>query len=230
MASDARPAPIDYKGVTVSSAFTDLSEHRAALIRAIDGQQLKSVVMEHDSARPDGDVIDSSLRMVQDGSAYVGVISHKYGQVPECLKRNPEGLSLTQLELNEARRLGRPVLLFIMGEDHPVKRCDVETDPEKARKLGAFRENAKRLKPDSSVHRVYATFDSPEEFKEKASHSIAELRRHLDRQAAPATPQPQDAAPAPHPGKAEPDPIPTPPAFYAEPPAPLHVGAPLRGR
>jgi len=25
------------------------------------------------------DVIDSSLQMVQDGSAYIGVISHKYG-------------------------------------------------------------------------------------------------------------------------------------------------------
>ena len=59
--------------------------------------------MEHDSAKPDGDVVDSSLQMVRDGSAYIGVISHKYGQIPECAKRNPDGLSLTELEFNEAR-------------------------------------------------------------------------------------------------------------------------------
>lgn len=209
------PSPRNYKGVMVSSTFTDLIQHRAALIKAIDGQELKAVVMENDSAKPDGDVIDSSLQMVRDSSAYVGVISHKYGQIPECPERNPDKRSLTELEFNKACRLGRPVLLFIMGDEHDVKPGDVEKDLEKQNKLETFRENAKRLKPDSAVHRIYKVFNNLNEFAVAATQSIADLCRHLNAHANPATSVPQVSVPAPPQPKA--DPIPTPPAFYAEP-------------
>ena len=77
--------------------------------------------MEHDSAKPVGDLIDSSLQMVQDSAAYALVLGHKYGQIPDCPERNPNRLSLSELEFNEARRLKRPILLFIMGHQHDVK-------------------------------------------------------------------------------------------------------------
>lgn len=201
----------------VSSTFTDLEQHRAALIKAINGEGLTAVAMENDSAKPDVDVIDSSLQMVRDASAYIGVISRKYGQTPLCPKRNPRKLSITELEFNEAQRLERPILLFIMGDNHLVREADVETDTAKRKKLNAFRERAKQMKPDSPVHRVYATFDGLEEFTSKAIHAVAALRRYLDEKGTPST-QPQTAAPTPLPSAAAPDPIPTPPAFYAEPP------------
>jgi hypothetical protein len=202
--------PLLYKGVMVSSTFTDIKQHRAALINAINGQQLKPVVMEHDSAKPDVDVVDSSLQMVRDASAYVGVISHKYGQIPDCPKRNPQRLSLTELEFNEARRLERPVLLFIMGDEHYVKPGDVETDPEKAEKLRAFRENAKRRNPDSSVHRVYKVFNDLHEFEVAAMQSVADLRRFLEV-------SDEESVSEPVPEETKAGVIPTPPAFYAEP-------------
>lgn len=180
MASEKNQKPTLYKGVMVSSTFTDLKDHRKALIKAIDGQELKSVVMENDSAKSDLDIIDSSLEMVLNGSAYVGVIGHKYGQIPESTERNPKGLSLTELEYDKAINLKRPVLIFIMGEDHPVKRADVETDPSKIEKLEAFRKKVKQFGPDTSVHRVYATFETLELFATQAIQSIANLRRHLD--------------------------------------------------
>ena len=212
MVDESSHAPANFKGVMVSGTFTDLQQHRAALIKAIDAQELKSVVMENDSAKPDVDVLGSSLQMVHKASAYVGVISHKYGQIPECPERNPDRLSLTELEFNEAQRLERPVLIFIMGDDHDVKLGDVEREPEKINKLAAFRENAKRMSPDSPVHRVYKVFNSLPEFEVAATHSIAELRRHLDMQDARLTPEPPDTDPN------KPVPIPAPPAFYAEPP------------
>jgi hypothetical protein len=181
---DTNPAPRQYRGVMISSTFTDLEQHREALIEAIKGEGLTDVAMENDSALPDVDVIDSSLRMVREASAYVGVISHKYGQTPECPIRNPGKLSITELEFNEAQRLGRPILLFIMGPNHPLCKADVETNAAKRRKLNAFRERAKQMKPGSPVHRVYATFDSLEEFSKQAIHAVAGLRRYLD--AAPA--------------------------------------------
>jgi hypothetical protein len=84
VADDKRSAPKLFKGVMVSSTFTDLVQHRNALIDAIDDQDMKAVVMENDPALPAIDVVDSSLRMVRKAAAYVSVIGKKYGQIPEC--------------------------------------------------------------------------------------------------------------------------------------------------
>lgn len=215
MADDPNPTPARYPGIMISSTFRDLAQHRAAVIKAIDDQEMKSVAMEHDTAKPDVDVIDSSLRMVRQASAYVAMIGHKYGQVPECPRRNPGRLSLTELEFNEAIRLGRPVLLFIMGDDHDVKPGHVERNPQKIAKLDAFRERAKQFRRDSSIHRVYTVFNNLQEFEVAATRSVADLRRFLDQkvQSPPAEPA-RDPAPVSAAEKS----IPSPPAFYAEPP------------
>ncbi len=219
MASDDHSTPLDYKGVMVSSTFTDLVQHRAALMRAIDAQRLKAVAMEHDTARPDVDVIDSSLQMVRDAAAYVGVIGHKYGQIPLCQRRNPEQRSLTQLELNEARRLARPVLLFVMGDDHPVKRIDVETDPEaapEARTVSRGREASRRQTGTFTACTRCSTTSMS--LNVAATQAVAELRRSLwtasdpPRKARHRATQPRQAI------LIEPEGIPSPPALYAEPP------------
>ncbi len=71
------------------------------------------------------------------------------------------------------------------------------------------------MKPGLAVHRVYATFDSLEEFNGKAIHAVAGLRRYLDEkyaQRATALAAPEIAT------QAASDPIPAPPVLYAEPP------------
>jgi tetratricopeptide (TPR) repeat protein len=168
----------------VSSTFRHLKDHRSALIRAIEGQGLHPVAMEQDSARPDGSVLDSSLQKVRDSAAYVGIIGRGYGQVPESVD-NPSRRSLTELEFREARRLGRPILIFIMGPDHLVVEAAVEQDPERRRKLNAFREEVKKVSADSAVHRVYCQFNDLHEFEVAVTQAVAELRRHLDRHAEP---------------------------------------------
>jgi hypothetical protein len=119
-------APRAYKGVMISSTFTDLEDHRAALIKIIKTHALTDLAMENDSAKPVIDVIESSLAMVRDGAAYIGLIAKKYGQTPVCPKRNPGKVSVTELEFNEAQRLERPILLFIMGEKHLVLESQIE--------------------------------------------------------------------------------------------------------
>jgi hypothetical protein len=168
----------------VSSTYTDLKEHRAALIQALNGHDLHPKVMEYDSAKPVGDVVDSSLQMVRDSAAYILVISQKYGQIPECSRRNPDNLSITELEFNEAQRLQLPTLLFIMGEGHPLTKLDVERDGLKEEKLNAFRERAKTV-PASNVNRVYAVFESLEDFKDKLPSSLRDLCNHLGKYKAP---------------------------------------------
>ncbi len=205
--------PRQYLGVMVSSTFRDLEQHRGALMRAIEGQGLHAVAMERDSARPSGTVIDSSLEKVREAAAYIGVISHRYGEVPDSTEHNPDGRSLTELEFREARRLGRPILIFIMGSDHDVKVGDVERNPEKLDKLQGFREDVKRASAESTVQRVYKEFNSLPEFAAAATQSVAELRALLDAQNSSAAPAPPPATA----GQGDSDGIPRPPALYADP-------------
>lgn len=167
--------PKSYIGIMVSSTFTDLEEHRQEVIDAIAKLGFHPLVMEHSGANAAEDVIGTSLAMVRDCSAYVLIISHKYGQTPVDPIRNPDGLSITELEFNEAVRLGRPRLLFIMGDDHGVKAAHVETDASKIAKRDAFKERAKGMCPasgGSSVNCVYEVFDSKEALAKSAAIAL----------------------------------------------------------
>ncbi|HVQ08513.1 MAG TPA: DUF4062 domain-containing protein [Allosphingosinicella sp.] len=180
--------PKTYQAVMVSSTFTDLAAHRREVMRAIESFDLLPKAMERNGARADGDVVESSLGLVRDASAYVGLISHKYGQIPECPSRNPDELSITELEFNEAIRLGRPILLFLMAEDHPVTKADVERDPVKIAKLEAFKERAKQMGPDSKTQRVFELFANLEDFTRKATIAAGRLAEYLRRKSSPLSP------------------------------------------
>ncbi|MDX8030081.1 DUF4062 domain-containing protein [Lentzea sp. BCCO 10_0856] len=182
-------APRQYPDVMVSSTFADLREHRAALMSALQGQEMFPVAMESDSALPAGTVLDSSLRKVREAAGYVGIVSHRYGQIPVC-DANPDGMSLTHLEYREAVRLGRPILIFIMGDDHPVRVADIERDQVKQAKLDQFREEVKLA--DGELHRVYRVFTSLEDFTSGATQSVSELRRLLESEPASVTPSAPD--------------------------------------
>ena len=172
--------PKNYKAIMLSSTFTDLKEHRQRAIEAINHLGYVPRVMERTGARAGIDVIGSSLNMVRDLVAYVGVISSKYGQTPVDPVRNPDRLSITELEFNEALRLGRPIIVFIMGAKHPVLEADVEADPDKRKKRDAFRERAKLMRGEDEVQRIYETFDSLEQFSNAVAISIGNLVRHVE--------------------------------------------------
>jgi len=199
--------------IMISSTGSDLKGHRELLSSAINSHGLHPNIMEHDSAKL-VDVIESSLEKVRNSAAYILIIGKRYGQTPECPDRNPDKLSITELEFNEAAKLGRPTLLFIMGTDHLVKECDVEADSEKRTKLNSFRERAKQQSPDSKVHRVYAVFNSLDEFTRQIAAPVADLQKLLEPQIIePSQPEPTPTAQQTYRGRV----IPAPPAFYAEP-------------
>jgi len=106
-----------FAGVMISSSFEDLEEYRKVLKQVIEKCGMYPVCMELSATSATGTVIDSSLRMVRDSAAYVLLIGTRYGQVPQSEAFNPERLSLTCLELREAVRLGRPILVYIAGPD-----------------------------------------------------------------------------------------------------------------
>ncbi len=204
--------PLLVPQVMVSSTFTDLTVHRNALILAIGKHDMHPVGMEFSDAKLNGDVIDASLAMVAKSAAYILIIGRKYGQMPECPKRNPEELSITELEYREAVRLKRPVLLFLMGDKHPRIESEIELDPDKRAKLAAFRELAKKSAPGSAVNRVYGTFESLDQFKDIIGAPLSEMQRQLEPRPSVDPAASTDATSSDSLAS-----IPKPPAFYAEP-------------
>ena len=180
--------PKTYFAAMVSSTFNDLKDHRGEVIDALHHNDLLPKVMEYDTARADADVIDSSLQFVRESHAYICVIGPRYGQTPHDEARNPDRLSITELEFDEAQRLGRPILLFIASENHKWTRADFEFDAEKQKKLEAFCARAKLMKTDGEVHRVYAEFRSSEELGRQAEQAIANMAAQLDANPAPDAP------------------------------------------
>ncbi len=168
-----------FQGIMVSSTFTDLIEHRESVRKAIEKLGFHPVSMEGSGANATGNVIETSLKMVGQSVAYIGVLTHRYGQTPEDVKRNPEGLSITELEFDEAMRLGLPILIFIMADDHKLTVADFEGDPAKRAKLEAFKAKAKRMHSDGKVERIWEAFSSPEDFAVKAAIAVGNLVKEL---------------------------------------------------
>jgi uncharacterized protein DUF4062 len=162
-----------YPGVVISSTFNDLEKHRDALIIALQKEDLHPIIMETHIARTFDDVISSSLNMVENSTAYIGLISQRYGQVIEDKIRNPQGYSVTRLEYEKAKSLGLPIVIFIMHADHDIKIADIDFDEDKRQKLEDFRVEAKK-------GRIYNEFKNLESFSVKAVHLIAQLRREIE--------------------------------------------------
>ncbi len=203
MNTEFHTTPRQFPGVMVSSTFRDLEKHRAALMDALRKEELFAIGMEDYVPTPEDDVISSSLNMVRKGSAYIGLVSHRCGQVLECPKRNPLGFSVTRLEFEEAQRLGLPTLIFVMSEDHDVKPKDVETEPAKIQKLAEFRKAAE-------AGRIYIVFKDLGDFTSQAIHAVASLRRYIEaRTQGSVGVETKDATSI--------NPVPAPPAFHAEP-------------
>jgi hypothetical protein len=164
--------------VMLSGTYRELTEHREVVRKAMLALGLLPVAVEDDSALSDQDLIDASLAKVEECDAYVGLISYRYGQVTIDPIRNPEQLSLTELEFRRAVARKIPICMFVMHEDHPVPRRAVGAERGVERKFKAFVQLVKK-------DRIYAEFKSVDDLKAKAVQSLVKLREIRERSAAP---------------------------------------------
>jgi tetratricopeptide (TPR) repeat protein len=182
--------------VMLSSTFSDLVRHREAVIAAMTGLQLTPLAQEFDAALSDSDLIKASLDKVDKADAYVGLIGSRYGQRPVCPVRNPEQLSLTELEFRRAVERGLSRCTFIMGADHTLTRGDLDRSMAEGvdshNKRDAFIKVAKK-------ERITAEFTSPDDLKAKATTSFVALQKVFELKdaegAADTPPSPDDNLP-----------------------------------
>jgi hypothetical protein len=126
--------------IYLSSTFEDLQKHRESVYSALRALRHDVIAME-DYVAADRRPLDQCLADVRSADVYIGLIAWRYGYVPGA--GNPEGRSITELELQEAKRCGKPSLIFILSPKAPwpPAMMDLNTgESEKGGKIARFRE------------------------------------------------------------------------------------------
>lgn len=171
----------------ISSTSKDLIEHRKQASDALFRRQYFPIVMENLVAMNDADAISASLQMVEDAELYIGIFAHRYGYCPVD-DRNPDNISITEMEYRHAQNLGIPTLIFVMTDDYPsltdlsdltnktgielMEEMQVyfEADSEKKAKFKAF-------KDELTTKHIVSFFDEPDKLR---TEIILALTKHLE--------------------------------------------------
>ncbi|HEY1389165.1 MAG TPA: DUF4062 domain-containing protein [Ktedonobacterales bacterium] len=183
----ATPRP---DGVFVSSVYNELKEYRKAALDAIWRSYLYPVGMEREDIAKPETKSESSFKMIDESSVYIGIFAFRYGVV-------------TVEELDYAQKKpGIPILIFLA--ENPLNDDDTESDPVRAQKL-------KALKDELQQQYVTATFQTPEGLGAKVLRSLVALREEGKL-------TPKEAVTSPHRRITEGETLPQPPApFYVHP-------------
>lgn len=125
--------------IFISSTYEDLKEERDKAISCILELSHIPIGMEMFSADNDEQwkIIQETI---DDSDYYLIIIGHKYGSLTK------EGISYTEKEYDYALKKEIPILTFIQSDNAVSHFGKVESDPEKMKKLQAFREKSQKDK------------------------------------------------------------------------------------
>jgi hypothetical protein len=158
--------------IFISSTYTDLIKPREKVRDAILSMMHFPIGMEMFSAA-DEEQWEIIQHTIDSSDYYVLIVGQRYGSV---IEEGPDaGISYTEKEFRYAREKKIPILAYILSDDADVKKCDIETDPEKIKKLDAF-------KTDVKTGRVVEWWSTPDEL---AIKFIAALHKQIDRKKRP---------------------------------------------
>lgn len=144
--------------VFISSTYKDLVDHRAKVAEAVERLGQQGVRMEVFGARP-SEATEASLDEVDVSEVFVGIYAHRYGYVPLGSQS-----SITRMEFDHARKLGKPILCFVVDDDHPWPPKHVELEPGHTM-LAEFKEAI-------GTSLVRDTFTTPEDLAFKVAASL----------------------------------------------------------
>jgi hypothetical protein len=122
--------------VFISSTYTDLTNERNELIKAILDLGHIPAGMELFGAA-DEEQFDYIKKVIDECDYYVLIIAGRYGST------DASGVSYTEKEFDYALSTGKTVLGFIHNDTNKLKVSQVDTDPEKFRRLESFRTKVK---------------------------------------------------------------------------------------
>lgn len=149
--------------VFVSSTSQDLASHRTSVRGVVERLGLCFVGME-DFAAESATPAEMIRRRVMESETYLGILGMRYGFVDEGT-----GLSMTELEYQQAVAGRKPLKIFVMSDDAPILASMVERDPVKLEKLNEFKSRV--LKSHSC-----GMFSNEQDLAEKVEKSLRDGR------------------------------------------------------
>src|SRR5882724_6017469 len=151
------------KTAMISSTARDLPEHRRMVLDACLRMGFQPIMMDH-LAGQDRSASEVSIGMVKDADVYLGIFAHAYGSNPDSDDR-----SYTEIEFDEAVKLGIAVIPFFINDDHPW--------PPRLVDKGAKAEKLERLKKKVQKDRLVQWFGSPEDLRGLVIHALGEFEK-----------------------------------------------------
>jgi Domain of unknown function (DUF4062) len=120
----------------ISSTYQDLKKHREAVYKALRKIRYDVIAME-DYVATDERNVEKCCAHSSSSDIYIGIFARRYGHIPE--KKNPRGLSITEMEYRAARDSARTKVRTFLLEDN-ARRPDAAQESEASqKKLQALR-------------------------------------------------------------------------------------------
>ena len=168
--------------IFISSTAVDLPDYRDKVRDAVLRLEGLPIAMETFSALS-GQPVSECVRMAAEAHAVICIVAHRYGYVPPPELGGDGERSITWLEVDAAKRAGKPVFAFLVDPKAPwpaVKEQDrlttepAEKEPEiikAVRKLKEFKDYLER-------ECTRQTFTSPEELAKYVAITLANFTPH----------------------------------------------------
>jgi hypothetical protein len=148
--------------VFVGSTFEDLQLYRSAVLEALHKLEVAIVGMEYFGSQPQAPA-EACVTAVAKRQAYIGIFAMRYGSIDPA-----HGLSITQLEYDEAQRLNMPSLIYLLDEEHqPILQKYVDT--------GRSAEMLKNLKQRLKKQHVVSFFTTPDDLAKRIVLDVPSL-------------------------------------------------------
>lgn len=176
MSSDTRPI----LRIFISSTAIDLLDYRNKVRDAVLRLENLPIAMETFSAR-DGIPATECMQMVAGADAVICIVAHRYGYVPPPEFGGDGERSITWLEVDAAKRAGKPVFVFLVDPAAPwtaVKEQDrLVTEPDKSAEIIKAVRKLQEFKTWLNNESIRATFKNDEELAKLAAITVANFSK-----------------------------------------------------
>ncbi len=151
--------------VMIGTSTAELSEHCETVQEVIWRSRLYPLTNDDMDT-----TLTRSLETVEKADVYIGLVGLNYGHIPQDSERNPNQLSLFELEYRRALEQDIPVLIFMVGEEHQFSVRDIDQSEESEAK-----QKLENLKREIIQHRKVWHFDSVKDLERQILPEIEGL-------------------------------------------------------
>jgi len=158
--------------IYLSSTYQDLKDHRKAVFDALRQSGYQVIAMEDYVAR-DERPVDKCLADVDRADIYVGLFAFRYGYIPPADHGNPDGKSITELELRRAEADPKTTKLVFLADakaSWPITSTDAWTGD------GDSGARIRLLRDDLGQEKLASFFSNPHELASKVQSAVIQIR------------------------------------------------------